>query len=552
MHESYAAVRPPDQPKLEGTIPMNILFGSVTGTAENVARNAAKMARARGHNVRLTELDEITMDDLEEMDDVLVVIATYGEGEMPFNAETFWDELEFNEPPLDGLTYGVLALGDTAYEQFCQAGKDIDEKLEELGATRRLRRMDCDLNYERDAEAWIDKAIPKKNGAAAEAVDTAPEPEPAVKRWSRAEPFPAKLISNNRLSGPGSDKEIHHISLDISGSGIEYAAGDAIGVVPRNSSRLIDAMLARLQADASDVVEGYDLKLGDLLCSKFEIFSPPMEFVRAVSSVIEHADLNEAVAKNSKQAIDAFCWGKDVIDILNCDPRLVVDADILLSLLKPLQHRAYSIASTPATAPDRIDLTVAAVRWDANDRTYNGVASTMLCDLAEPGAVVDLFLVPNKRFRLTQDPSTDLIMVGPGTGIAPFIGFLEERQAQKASGEAWLYFGDRHVDHDFIYREALEGYQQSGALTHLRTAFSRDSAEKTYVQHRMLEDADALFAALEGGATFYLCGDAKRMAPDVEQTLLEIVARGLGSELKSASRYLADMRVAGRYCKDVY
>ncbi|MEM6759857.1 MAG: sulfite reductase flavoprotein subunit alpha [Pseudomonadota bacterium] len=535
---------------------MNILFGSVTGTAENVARNAAKMARARGHDVNLTELDEVTMEDLEEMDDVLVVIATYGEGEMPFNAETFWDELEFNEPPLDGLTYGVLALGDTAYEQFCQAGKDIDQKLEELGATRRLRRVDCDLNYERDAEAWIDQAIPKKKGAPAEAAAPLPEPEPApepeVKRWTREAPFPAKLISNTRLSGPGSDKQIHHISLDISGSGLTYAAGDAIGVIPHNSAALVDAMLARLGATAADVVEGYDLTLGDLLRRKFEIFSPPMEFVRAVSSVITHPELNDITAKNSKAAIDEFCWGKDVIDILNCDPRLVVDADILLSLLKPLQHRAYSIASTPATAPDRIDLTVAAVRWSERDRDYNGVASTMLCDLTEPGATVDLFMVPNKRFRLPDDPATPMIMVGPGTGIAPFIGFLEERQAQQASGQTWLYFGDRHERDDFIYRDTLSGLQSSGALTHLRTAFSRDSADKVYVQHRMREDADALFAAFEAGAAFYLCGDAKRMAPDVEQTVLDIVARGLGSDMKSAARYVADMRVAGRYCKDVY
>ena len=531
---------------------MNILFGSVTGTAENVARSAARMAQTRGHDVRITELDEISMEELEDMDDVLVVIATYGEGEMPFNAETFWDELEYNEPILDGLTFGVLALGDSAYEQFCQAGKDIDEKFEELGATRRLRRVDCDLNYEKDAEAWIDQAIPMREGATPVAATAADAAEPEVKRYTRADPFQAKIVENTRLSGPGSSKEIHHISLDISGSGIEYLAGDAIGVIPYNSAPLVDEMLDRLDASETDTVEGYDLLLGALLKSKFEIMTPNLDFVRAVSSVIEIDDINAAVNSGSKAELDAFCWGKDVIDILNCDPRLHVDPDVLFSLLQPLQYRAYSIASTPQTAPDRIDLTVAAVRWENGARAYNGVASTMLIDQMSPGDEVGMFLVPNKRFRLPDDGSAPLIMVGPGTGIAPFIGFLEERQAVGATGQTWLYFGDRNASEDFIYKDRLQAFQHAGTLNHLRVAFSRDTSEKIYVQNRMLEDAGPIFKALENGAYFYLCGDAKNMAPDVEETLLDIIADGLRSNRTDAVRYVSDMRRSGRYLKDVY
>ena len=530
---------------------MDILFGSVTGTAENVARNAAKMARARGHEVRITELDEISMEELAEMKDLLVFIATYGEGEMPFNAEVFWDELEITGQTLEGLNYGVLALGDTAYEQFCQAGRDIDEKLEELGANRRIERVDCDLNYEKVAEAWIDRAIPVLDGAAPTTVSAqviAPEP----KKWSRANPFSAKIVENTVLSGEGSTKQINHVSLDISGSDLTYQAGDSIAVIPKNSPNLVEAMLDRLNAKAEDIIEGYDLPLGDLLTSKFEILTPPDDLIIGVAEVVQNDEIKDAVDGQKRSKIDAYRWSRDVIDLLNVDPRLEVGSGILLSLLQPLQHRAYSIASSPVIHPERIDLTVAAVRWQNNGRDYNGVCSTMLTDLMPVGESVDMFMVPNKRFRLPEDPDTTTIMIGPGTGIAPFIAFLDERRAREAKGENWLFFGDRNEATDFIYEGRLKGLQADGYLHHLHTAFSRDGDEKVYVQHRMREEGAALFGAMEQGAVLYLCGDAKRMAPDVEAVLLDIIAEHGGVSEKDAERYLSDMRRSGRYLKDVY
>ncbi|MEL7026828.1 MAG: flavodoxin domain-containing protein, partial [Pseudomonadota bacterium] len=279
---------------------MNILFGSVTGTAENLARDAAQKARDRGHTVNLSELDEVSMDDLAEMDDVLVVISTYGEGEMPFNAEMFWDELETDEPVLEGLTYGVLALGDTAYEMFCQAGKDIDARLEELGATRRIDRVDCDLNYERDAAAWIDRAIPTQDGAAPVPAAATQTAEPEAKRWSRSNPFAAKVVDRRLLSGEGSTKEIHHIALSIEGSGIDYAAGDSIAVIPTNPPHLVDAFLERLGGTADEIVEGYDLPLGELLASKFEITTPPDLLLKGVASVIDDYEIHDAVIDGDK------------------------------------------------------------------------------------------------------------------------------------------------------------------------------------------------------------------------------------------------------------
>jgi len=528
---------------------VNILFGSVTGTAENVARSAAKLAKNRGHEVSICELDDVSMEELAEMKDVLVVISTYGEGEMPFNAEMFWDEIEAAPPVLEGLNFGVLALGDTAYEQFCQAGKDIDAKLEECGATRRVDRVDCDLNYEKDADAWIDRAIPVASEGASVAVDAGPEPE--EKAWTRAHPYSAKILENRRLSGPGSTKEMHHIVLSIAGSGISYAAGDSIAVVPRNSQDLVQEFLRRLNRPWVSRVEGYDLPLGELLSTKFEILTPSKDLIEGVAAVVQDPDLAAAM-QGSREDYEAYFWGKDVLDVLAIDPRLVVGADILLGLLSPLQHRAYSIASSPKKHPDEIHLTVAAVRWAGAEKSYDGVCSTHLIDRLEPGEETGMFMVPNKRFRVPENGATPIIMVGPGTGVAPFIGFLQERDASGATGESWLFTGDRHRSEDHVYAAELDAFQTSGALTHLELAFSRDQEEKVYVQHLIRKEGAALWKAIEAGAHIYLCGDAKHMAPDVEAALQDIIAEHGGMERAYAVDRLNKLRRQGRYVKDVY
>lgn len=527
---------------------MNILFGSVTGTAENLARDAAQLAKARGHDVNITELDEITMDELAEMEDVLIFVSTYGEGEMPFNAEVFWDEMEANEPILDGVTYGVLALGDTAYEMFCQAGKDIDEFMEELGAERRMERADCDLNYEKDAAAWIDKAIPKGEGATDEGTF---ELNSSSSSWSRTNPYPAMVLENRLLSGTNSTKELRHFSLSIEDSGITYEAGDSIAVIPHNSQDLVDEMLARLNANADDSVEDFDEPLGQLLKTKFEIMTPSEKMIRAVSSVLDDEALRAACA-GGRAAIEEYAWGMDIIDVLNINPELQVDADTLLTLLQPLQHRAYSIASSPKMTEGEIHLTVAAVRWQYNERPHLGVCSTHLADRMVEGCEVDMFMVPNKRFRVPADPDAPMIMVGPGTGIAPFIGFLQERQAEGARGDNWLFFGDRNEGTDFIYKDELATFKDAGILRRLDLAFSRDQDRKIYVQDRMREAGAELFKQLESGGYFYLCGDAKKMAPDVERTLHDIISEHGGYSETDALRFVSEMRREGRYLKDVY
>lgn len=529
---------------------MNIYFGSVTGTAENVARETAKLAQSRGHKVAISELDDLSIDQLEELDDLVIVIATYGEGEMPFNAELFWDELNAEEPDLEGLTYAVLGLGDSAYEQFCQAGKDIDARLEELGAQRRLKRVDCDLNYEKAAQHWMEHAVPKSGGepgmTEGEAISKTAEAEPEP--WSRRKPFPATIKENRRLSGAGSTKQINHIVLDINGSGFEYEAGDSIAVIPRNDPDLVAAFLDRFDETADSRVEGYDETLGVLLESRFEITTPSERLLRAVASVIKDDALSQAVS-GGHGAMEAFRWNMDILDVLNIDPRLKVPPDVLFGLLQPLQHRAYSIASTPVVSAGEVHLTVASVRWEYLEREHRGACSTMLTDRSAAGAQVSTFMVPNKRFRLPEDDAAPIIMIGPGTGVAPFIGFLDERQQKGAEGDAWLFFGDRQQSQDFIYEEKLKSFQDAGTLSRLDCAFSRDADQKVYVQDRLREAGAEVVQWLDRGAWLYICGDAKRMAPDVEATLREVVAEHGGCD---AEKYVSNLRREGRYHKDVY
>ncbi|MEO0484732.1 MAG: sulfite reductase flavoprotein subunit alpha [Pseudomonadota bacterium] len=528
---------------------MNILFGSVTGTAENVARTAAKLAKSRGHQVNICELDSVSMEELAEMDDVLVFVSTYGEGEMPFNAELFWDEIEAAPPVLKGVKFGVCALGDSAYEQFCQAGKDIDAMLAECGATRRIDRADCDLNYEATAEAWIDQAIPASGNAAV--VDEVEETAEEVVAWSRANPYPARIVENRALTGEGSTKEVHHIVLSLGDSGLDYAAGDGIAVVPRNAQELVQQILRRLNRPWVSRVEGYDLPLGELLSSKFEILTPSKDLIEGVASVVQDDALAAAMA-GGREAQEAFFWGKDVLDVLNIDPRLVVTADILLGLLKPLQHRTYSIASSPRVHAGEVHLTVAAVRWAGAKRRYNGVCSTYLIDEMEVGEEAAVFMIPNKRFRLPEDGAAPVIMVGPGTGIAPFIGFLQERQARGDDGLNWLITGDRQRATDHVYEAELTAFEVAGVLGRLDLAFSRDQAEKVYVQDLLRAAAADVWAQIEAGAHIYVCGDAKGMAPAVEEALIAIIAEHGGVSERYAADRLAQMRRQGRYLKDVY
>ncbi|MEM7425312.1 MAG: sulfite reductase subunit alpha [Pseudomonadota bacterium] len=537
---------------------LHILFGTQTGNAEAVAEDAAAAARQQGLAPAVTGLDEVSMEALSEMKSALIVISTYGEGEMPDNAELFWDALSSSTAPrLDQMKYSVLALGDTGYDEFCHAGKLLDTRLEQLGAERLSARVDCDVDFDEPAGEWIEAALllaaefVDKAGGSDQAADTAPA-KPAKSVWNRKNPYPAPAVENRLLSAISSAKEIRHFALDLSGSDLTYEAGDALGVVPTNDPELVDALLARLEVDAEQPAGKLDMPLGEALRTHFEIMTPSRDMIREVAARADDDPLNYVLANGDKEALEAFMWGRDALDLLNLADKVSVSAEEFVSWLKPLQHRAYSISSSPKAHPGEVHLTVAAVRWRNFGRDHKGVCSTYLADRVSEDGEVPVFVLPNKSFRVPADDDAPVIMVGPGTGIAPFRAFLEERRERGAAGRNWLFFGDQHRALDFIYEEEISAMNEDGLLGRLDLAFSRDQKEKIYVQSRMHENARELFSWLEDGGHFYVCGDATRMARDVDTALHEIVASEGGYSDDDARDYISSLKREKRYLRDVY
>ncbi|MFK3777098.1 sulfite reductase subunit alpha [Agrobacterium sp. NPDC089420] len=545
-------------PKAAASV-LNILFGTQTGNAEALAMDIAAAARAQGMQPVVTALDDVAMDSLGSMKRVIVVTSTYGEGEMPDNAQLFWEALAADGAPrLDEMNFAVLALGDTGYDGFCQAGKLIDTRFEQLGGKRMKTRIDCDIDFEDAAASWIGETLPLAlaiGGGDAAALATTVGAEPPVRAkqgWNRKNPYSARVSVNRRLSGPGSSKEIRHYEFDLSESGLDYEAGDALGVVPLNDPALADALLAHFGADADRDIAGLDRPVADALLDMFEISTPSRELVAEIGKRAGHDELSHILANGDREQLAAFLWSRDILDLLNLGGRPVFDLVEFVSFLKPLQHRAYSISSSPLVAENSVHLTIASVRYRAEGRDRGGVCSTYLADRVEAGQRAGIFVSPNKAFRVPQDNDAPMIMVGPGTGIAPFRAFLQERQARGARGKNWLFFGDQHRQSDFIYENELGEMSRDGVLSRLDLAFSRDQAEKIYVQTRMRQNGKALYQWLEEGGYFYVCGDATRMAKDVDDALHGIVMEEAGISAEAASDYVNRLKREKRYLRDVY
>ena len=545
-------------PQQQASSPLHILYGTQTGNAEGVAMDAAAAARAAGMQPVVEALDDIDMARFSTMKRVIVVVSTYGEGEMPDNAQLFWEALSADSAPrLETMNFGVLALGDTGYDGFCQAGKLIDTRLEQLGARRMANRLDCDVDYEDAASAWVGETLPVAaaiDGGAAEPVAPAEATALPVReksQWNRKSPYPSTLAVNRLLSGTRSAKEIRHFEFDLGNSGLAYEAGDALGVMPVNNPALVSAILERLGADADAAVSGLARPLGQELKTSFEISTPSREFIAEIERRAGHEELSHILRHGDKESLENWLWGKDSLDLLQLLPERAMSAADFVGLLKPLQHRAYSISSSSLAAEGRVHLTVASVRYTTNGREHGGVCSTYLADRAE-GDNAGIFVSQNKAFRVPLDDAAPVIMVGPGTGIAPFRAFLQERHARGATGRNWLFFGDQHRADDFIYEEELAAMSSAGLLTRLDLAFSRDQQEKIYVQTRMRENGKALYAWLEEGGHFYVCGDATRMARDVDQALHDIIVVHGGHSADAATGYVNELKRQKRYVRDVY
>lgn len=524
-------------------------YGTETGGAEGLAGLFSAAAKAVGIETTAVELNAVSADQLAAASHLVVITATYGEGEFPYNAYLFWEMLAADDAArVDHLTFAVLGLGDKYYPQFANAGRLVDARLEELGATRLVARVDCDIDFDDDAAAWTAEVIgllsSEREPLGADADERHEHPV-----WHRQNPFTAAVCGRRLLTGAGSEDEVWHYEIDLGDSGLTYQSGDSIGVHPVNDPALVDAMLTRLACHAGDIVPGHEQPLGTLLSEHYEIRTPSRALQALVASRTTDAEAAAALSSDDHTMLDRWLYGRDLLDLLELAD---LSAAEVLDTLRPLQFRDYSIASSPWAHPDRVHLTVATVRYHRGERARAGVASAHLADRAQ---AVRIHLQPNNAFRL---PAADvpIIMIGPGTGIAPFRAFLQERAATLAGGKSWLFFGHRRRATDFLYEQELQGYLDAGVLTRMDVAFSRDrdagDHPKDYVQQHMTTHAAELFAWLEDGAHLYVCGDEKRMAKDVHRALHRIVTHAGGLDDDGAHAYLNELTKHHRYARDVY
>ncbi len=570
-----AGVQPDTRPAGRTATPLLIGYGSQTGSAQGLAKRVAKEAEKRGFAPTVKELNAVAPAELTTLARCVVITSTWGDGDPPDNAAGFWAQLQADAVPrLENLSFAVLGLGDRNYADFCGAAKKFDERLEKLGARRLAPRGECDVDYEAGAKAWLEalwlrlegteavgkSAISDQSGPAAAGAQEPPHAGlntvPPKAEYTRSCPFPARLKTNRRLNRDGSQKDTRHFEILLANSGLGYEAGDALGVGPTNCPALVEELLATLGFSGDETVTTASspaTSIHQLLTTGLVITAPAPALLKDAAARAKNSELLALLDPARKSELDQWLHGRDVVDVLRaCAGAKFTPAEITAHLRK-LQPRLYSISSSPKAHPGEVHLTVAAVRYEAHGRARKGVCSCWLADrVAVNETPVPVFVQKSHGFRLPSDPARPIIMVGPGTGIAPFRAFLEERRAVGAAGENWLFFGDQQRACDFLYEEELTAWSRDGLLTRLDLAFSRDQAAKIYVQDRMREQAAELWRWLEDGAHFYVCGDAKRMAKDVDAMLHQLIETAGGKTRDQAAEYVANLKSAKRYQRDVY
>lgn len=539
--------------RAEAAAALTILYGSQTGNGEQVATALAAAARDKGIAVTLQSLADYRPASLKRESMVTFVVSTHGEGDPPDDAELFREFLLSKKAPrLESLNFSVLALGDSSYLNYCQTGREFDARLDELGAKRLLPIVECDIDYEDAANAWADSvlaAVPAVIGAGSTAPKLRAVELPA--KHDKNRPFAAEVLTNQKITAGASTKDVRHIELSLEGSGLGYEPGDALAVLIDNPPQLVAQLVDLLGFDRASFVDvrGRSRSLGEALSCDLEITATNLGFLKTWAGISGNERLQALLDDRDELGRLVDSW--QVIDVVREFPA-DTDAQTFVNSLRKLTPRSYSIASSLAANPDEVHLTVAAVRYEAFGSEHWGAASTHLADRLDEGDSVRVYVEPNTRFRLPANDATDIIMVGPGTGVAPFRAFVEERAERSAAGRNWLIFGDRNFSTDFLYQLEWQRHLKEGRLDRLDVAFSRDQAQKVYVQDRIRESAGELFEWLENGAHIYVCGDAKHMAGDVDKALLDVISSQRNVGRDTAQAELKELRRAGRYQRDVY
>ena len=534
-----------------------VISASQTGNARKVAAELQQRLAAAGVNAVHAAAADYKPKNIAGEQLVLLVTSTQGEGEPLEEALSLYKLLSSKKAPkLSDLKFAVLGLGDSSYPMFCGAGKSFDELLAKLGGERLLERQDCDLEYQAEAAAWLEKIVPLVGSlAAAPAAATgtgnasgSPAPAAPASAYNKANPFPATLLARQKITGRDSEKDVRHIEIDLSGSGLQYRAGDALGVWFENDPAVVDEILAAVSLKGDEPVNagGQGKTVREALLHDWEIGLNTPQFVQGYAEISGNPELKEAAADAS-----AYAAANPIAGIVSQYPTALT-AEQLAGLLRPLAPRLYSISSAPEEVGEEVHLTVGVLRYEHNGIPRTGAASGFLGGRLEEEGSVRVFVEENPRFRLPENPDTPVIMIGAGTGVAPFRAFMQQRAANGDSGKNWLIFGNQHFTQDFLYQTEWQGWAKDGLLNKYDFAWSRDQEEKIYVQHKIREEAAELWQWLQQGAHIYVCGDASRMAKDVEQALLDTIAEQGGLSADDADEYLDNLRQEGRYQRDVY
>ncbi|GIO29289.1 MULTISPECIES: assimilatory sulfite reductase (NADPH) flavoprotein subunit [Paenibacillus] len=541
---------------------VTILFGSQTGNCSGLAKKLSKKLTEQGAVVTLSSMSDFKPANLKKVQNLLIVVSTHGEGEPPDNAISFHEFLLGKRAPkLDGVSFSVLALGDTSYEFFCQTGKDFDQRLEELGATRIVPRVDCDVDFDEPAAEWIEdvtRKLGEGNAQAAAAVSSigGTASNETESEFSRTNPFHAEILENLNLNGRGSDRETRHMEISLEGSGLQYEPGDSLGIYPENHPQLVDDLIAAMDWNPEESItinkQGDLLALRKALLRHYEITVLTKPLIKQFAEIAASPGLKELVEPGQEQKLKEYIEERDLLDLVQDFQLKGIPAASFTSVLRKLPARLYSISSSPKATPDEVHITVRAVQYEAHGRNRYGVCSTQLADRLQPGDTLPVYIQHNPNFKLPANPDAPVIMIGPGTGVAPFRAFLSEREETGSEGKSWLFYGDQHFATDFLYQIEWQRWLKDGVLTRMDVAFSRDTDQKVYVQHRMLEKSKELYEWLQEGAYVYVCGDEKKMAHDVHATLAAILEQEGGLSAEEAADYLLRMQQEKRYQRDVY
>jgi len=535
---------------------VTVLFGSQSGNCQRLGKALSQRLQQAGFSVTLSCMSEYKTSDLRKVKSLLVLVSTHGEGDPPDKAKTFYDFLHSKRAPkLAGARFAVLALGDLSYKHYCKTGKDFDARLEELGAARLHARADCDVDYQDTADAWMEAvlaALGPSGGVTSAPSVSALAAAAGQSEYSRNRPFSAEVLENINLNGRGSEKETRYLKLSLADSGLTFEPGDALGLWPENHPHLVNDLLAAMQWSPDELVPvgKEERPLGEALAKHYEVTLLTRPLLEGAAQ-FSRDGLKDLVTKGDDE-ISAYLVGRDLLDLVRDFALGGTPAKDFVRVLRRLPPRLYSISSSQKTNPDEVDLTVAAVRYHAHGRQRYGTCSVHCAERLQPGDKVPVFVHTNPNFRLPEHPDTPVIMIGPGTGVAPFRAFLEEREEAGHAGKNWLFFGDQRFRTDFLFQLEWQRWVKRGHLARMDVAFSRDTACKVYVQHRMAEASAELYDWLQNGAAVYVCGDEKRMAPDVHATLGKILEREGGMTPERSQEYLEDLVRQRRYQRDVY